>query len=495
MSEQRADLTRRSVLKAASVMAAAAAFPVLAEAARAEPSNGGPDVTRQLSRYMSEAGERQLPHEVVAKAKQHLLDTLAAMISGVDLAPARIALKFARAYGGEKVATVAGSEIQCGPVEAALANGMLAHSDETDDSHSPSHSHPGCAVVPAVLAAGEKFGIGGARFLRAIVLGYDIGTRVTMSLGGLQYQMDSHRSAHSIANTFGASAAAASAAGLNAQQMLWVLDYAAQQASGIAAWQRDTQHIEKSMVFAGFPARNGVTAALLIQLGATGVEDIFFGSDNFFAAFGPNANPAGLIDQLGERYEITRTNIKKWTVGSPIQAPLDALQTIMKEHPFKAEDVQSVTVRMAVSEARTVNNRDMPDISLQQMIAVMLVDQTVSFRLAHDEARMQDPRMRALRSRVKLVGDEQMEKLYPQLVSAVEVTLKNGSEYRQRVDAVRGTARNPMTQGEVEAKARDLMAPFLGAGLCDRLIQAVFDLEKLPDIRQFTALLRPGNET
>jgi 2-methylcitrate dehydratase PrpD len=495
MSERREDLTRRSVLKGAGVIAAAAAFPVWAEPVRAERSADGPDVTGQLSSYMSEAGDRPLPPEVVAKAKQHLLDTLAAMISGVDLAPARIALKFARSYSGEKVATVVGSEIQCGPVEAALANGMLAHSDETDDSHSPSHSHPGCAVVPAVLAAGEKFGIGGERLLRAIVLGYDIGTRVTMSLGGLQYQMHSHRSAHSIANTFGASAAAACAAGLNAQQMRWVLDYAAQQASGIAAWQRDTQHIEKSMVFAGFPARNGVTAALLIQLGATGVEDIFFGSDNFFAAFGPNANPAGLIDQLGERFEITRTNIKKWTVGSPIQAPLDALQTIMKEHPFKAEDVQSVTVRMAVSEARTVNNRDMPDISLQQMIAVMLVDRTVSFRLAHDEARMRDPRMRALRSRVKLVGDEQMEKLYPQLVAAVEVTLKNGSEYRQRVDAVRGTARNPMTRGEVEAKARDLMTPFLGGGPCDRLIQAVFNLEKLRDIRQLTPLLRRSTST
>jgi 2-methylcitrate dehydratase PrpD len=149
-----------------------------------------------------------------------------------------------------------------------------------------------------------------------------------------------------------------------------------------------------------------------------------------------------------------------------------------------------VTVRIAVSEAKTVNNRDMPDISLQQMIAVMLVDRTVSFRAAHDDARMQDPKMRALRSRVKLVGDEQMEKLYPQLVAAVEVTLKNGSEYRQRVDAVRGTARNPMTQEEVEAKARDLITPFLGAGQCDRLVEAVFHLERLSDIRALSPLLQ-----
>ena len=136
--------------------------------------------------------------------------------------------------------------------------------------------------------------------------------------------METHRAAHSIAGTFGAAAAAASVAGLNAKQMRWVLDYASQQASGIAAWQRDTEHIEKSLVFAGMPARNGVTAALLIQLGGTGVEDVFSGADNFLLANSPKADPTRLVDKLGERYEVMRTNIKKWTVGSPIQAPLDA---------------------------------------------------------------------------------------------------------------------------------------------------------------------------
>jgi 2-methylcitrate dehydratase PrpD len=283
-------------------------------------------------------------------------------------------------------------------------------------------------------------------------------------------------------------------AGLNAQQMRWVLDYAAQQDSGIAAWQRDTQHIEKSLVFGGFPARNGVTAALLIQLGATGVEDLFTGSDNFFAAFNSKADPAGLIDKLGERYEITRTNFKKWTVGSPIQAPLDALELIMKQYPFDVGQLQKVIVRIATSEARTVDNRDMPDISLQYMIAVMLVDRTASFQAAHDRARMNDPAILAARSKVELVPDEDLEKLYPQLVAVVEVTLKNGTHFSQRVDAVRGTVRNPMTHEEVAEKARDLMTSFLGAEKSSRLIEAVFNLEKMPDIRNLGSLLRRSQE-
>jgi 2-methylcitrate dehydratase PrpD len=480
------NLTRRRLLQRAGWVIAAAAFPVpWAEAA--EPA--GPVITK-LGNYMSEAANHALPDEVIEKTKHHLLDTLAAMVSGVELPPARVAIRFARAHTGERVATVVGTNVLCGPIEAALANGMLAHSDETDDSHAPSHTHPGCAVVPAALAAGEQFGITGMRFLRAVALGYDIGPRVLMTLGGLPFQMETHRSAHSIGATFGAAAAAACAAGLNSQQMRWLLDYAAQQASGIAAWQRDTEHVEKSLVFGGMPARNGVTAALLIQLGASGVDDIVAGADNFLLAFAPKADPAVLIDKLGERYEVTRTSIKKWTVGSPIQAPLDAVEALMKRHPLAADDVQTVVVRVATSEAKTVNNREMPDISLQHMVAVMLIDKTVSFRVAHDKARMQDPAVLRLRAKVQLVPDEELERLYPKRVTIVEVTLADGSRLTERIAAVRGTPDNPMTRDEVVGKSRDLIAPFLGSANCTRLVKTVFDLDNVKDIRVLRPLLQ-----
>jgi 2-methylcitrate dehydratase PrpD len=376
-------------------------------------------------------------------------------------------------------------------MEAAMANGMLAHSDETDDSHAPSHSHPGCAVIPAALAAAENFGsVDGNKFLRAVALGYDIGPRVTMTLGGLPFQMETHRAAHSIAGTFGAAAAAASVAGLNAKQMRWVLDYASQQASGIAAWQRDTEHVEKSLVFAGMPARNGITAALLIQLGGTGVEDVFSGADNFLLANSPKADPNKLVDKLGERYEIMRTNIKKWTVGSPIQAPLDAIEDIRMHHPFEASDVRRVVVHVATSEAKTVNNREMPDISLQHMIAVMLLDKTATFAAAHDRPRMQDPVLLRERAKVELVPDEALERLYPTRVTVVEITFADGTKLTERVDAVRGTAENPMTRAEVVAKARDLMTPVIGPARSSGLIDKVLALENVKDVRELRPLLQ-----
>jgi len=477
------NMTRRSF----AAITAAAALPLRAAVASISPAMA------KLSAYMTEAGTGPLPPEALDKTKQHILDTFAAMVSGAELAPGRFAINFARAHSAEKTATVAASDVICGAIEAAFSNAMLAHSDETDDSHAPSESHPGASVVPAALAAGEQFNIDGPRFVRAVALGYDVGTRVTMTVGVGGFQTATHISTHALAGTFGSAAAAGCAAGLNEQQMRWLIDYASQQASGIKTWQRDTDHIEKGFLFAGMPARNGVTAALLVQAGATGVDDVLSGQDNFLADYAPQADPAklaaSLIDKLGERYEVTRTNIKKWTVGSPIQAPLDALDIILKRRSFDAEQVQTVTVRVASSEAAIVSNREIPDICMQHMIAVMLIDKTASFKAAHDKPRMQDPAVLKQRAKVQLIGDAELERQLPARIAIVDVTLTDGTHLTETVKAVRGTAQNPMTREEVVMKASELMTPVLGADRTAKLIQATLALESLKSVRELRPLL------
>jgi 2-methylcitrate dehydratase PrpD len=496
-------LTRRNLIELAGLTFATTVIPSEFVAAKAavsqeEAAQGVSPVMDKLSRYMSEASERALPDEVVEKAKHHVLDTLAAMISGSEIRPGLAAIEFVRAYGGKEVATVVSSSIVCGPIEAALANGVLAHADETDDSHGPSRSHPGVSVVPAALAAGEQFGISGKHFLRAVTLGYDVGTRVTMSIGGPRYQVATHRSTHGTVAAFAAGAAAGCAAGLGAPQMRLLLDYSAQQTSGIGAWSRDAEHMEKAFLFGGKPAAAGVTAAMLIRSGWTGVDDIFSGSDNFFEALAPRENgvvkadPTQLVEKLGERYEITRTNIKKWTVGSPIQAPLDALAGFFQKRPFSADDVQKVIVRIASDEANTVSNRDMPDICLQYMVAVMLLDKTATFRSAHDKGRMKDPAVLRQRAKVEVVADPRIDARRPRREAIVEVTLVDGTQLSEWVRDVRGTAENPMPRDEVVAKARDLIAPVLGGAACVTLIDKVLALENVKDIRELRPVLQRG---
>lgn len=474
-------LTRRSALQAA-----LGAIPFGTAMAAAPPGAAGSNpVMTTLSTYMSEAWNRALPGEVIEKAKHHILDTFAAMISGSELPPGRAAIRFARAYGGAKVAMVVGSNILCGPIEAALANGVLAHADETDDSW-PGGWHPGCNVVPAALAAGEQFGIGGMHFMRAVALGYDIGARVLVTLRpGLS---ETHKSTHSIAGVFGAAAAAGCAAKLSAQQMRWLLDYTAQQSSGIAAWDRDTDHIEKGFVFGGMPARSGVTSALLVQSGWNGIDDIMSGDDNFLLANAPHGDEKALIDKLGERYEITPTSIKKWTVGSPIQGPLDALEIMFKKHPFEAGQVKEVVVRM--SPGSVVDNREMPDVCIQHMIAIMLLDKTATFRSAHDKARMQDPAVLRQRAKVRLDPGSGDGRGRVDRQPLVVVTLTDGTRLAEDVTAVLGTVNNPMTREQVVAKCRDLMTPVMGAAAAGKIVERTLDLDNMRSIRELRPVLQ-----
>jgi len=430
-----------------------------------------------LSDYMAKAGNTPLPADVIERSKLAVLDTMGAMVSGSQLKPGLVALAFASANPGERICTIAASKLSCGPIEAALANGMLAHADETDDSHPRSASHPGCSVVSAALAAGQRFAINGERFLRAVVLGYDIGPRVNMTLGRSRQGRS-----HSIAGTFGSAAAAGAAAGLSAQQMRWLLSYAAQSASGISAWQRDTDHIEKSLVFGGLPARNGVSAALVVHAGGTGVSDVFSGPGNFFDFFRAEHDPSIMAEGLGQSYEVLRTDIKKWSVGSPMQAPLDAIVNIRARTPIDVEKIAQVTVRVATSEAGVADDGNMTDVSLQHIVAVMLFDKGLSFHSSHDAERVRDTRVRALRSKVKLIADEELEKLKPKRAAIVQIDYTDGQQFLERVETVRGTSFNPMSKKEVVEKARDLITPVLGSKQFEGLVRRIFDLEKMKNV-------------
>jgi len=444
---------------------------------------------RQLSAYIAQALHQPLPSPVVEKTKHHLLDTIAAMLSGSRLLPGKKAISFVRSLGGAREACVTGSRIVTTAANAALANGMLAHADETDDSHAASLTHPGCGIVPAALAMAERERRNGTALLRAVALGYDVGCRLTLSLDAHQFREDGH-STHSFGPMFGAAAAAGALAGLKESQIRYVLSYTAQQASGISCWMRDEEHIEKAFDFGGMPARNGVAAAAMVAHGFTAVEDVFAGERNFFVAYGRAPDPAVLVRGLGETYEIMHTNIKRWSVGSPIQAPLDSLAELIRSHRVAAGDVESLVVRVAHQGANTVDNRSMPDICMQHLCAVMLLDGTVSFKSSHDEKRMRDRELLALRARIELRGDDALTQAMPSRQGIVELRLHDGREFRHHTRAVRGTAENPMTRAEVDAKSYDLIAPVIGRARARKLCDLIWRLEKVKDVRALRPLLR-----
>ncbi|MEX2430373.1 MAG: MmgE/PrpD family protein [Dehalococcoidia bacterium] len=447
------------------------------------------ELTRALSEYLSEAAATPLPPEVAEKGKHHVLDTLAAMVSGSRLKPGKMAIRYVRTQGGKREALVAGTRFLTSAVNAALANAMLAHADETDDSHAPSITHPGCAIVPAALAMGERHARGGEQLLRAVVLGYDVCARITPALGINRLARADH-SSHAIGSLWGAAAAAGAMAGLTAQQMRYLISYTAQQTSGIACWVRDEEHVEKAFDFGGMAARNAVAAATMVDCGFTGVDDALSGPHNLFAAYATDPRPETLAEELGQRFEIMATNIKRWPVGSPIQAALDAAMVLKAEHGIRAPDIERIVVKLPEDGARTVDNRHMPDINLQYLVAVTLLDGNLTFAASHDYRRMNDPKVLDMRGRIELLGDEELTRQRPSRQAIMEIFTRDGRSFKHRVLAVRGTADNPMPRKEVEEKALDLLEPITGSARAASLVDSVWNLERISDVRELQALLQ-----
>jgi 2-methylcitrate dehydratase PrpD len=365
---------------------------------------------------------------------------------------------------------------------------MFAHADETDDFHPATKAHPGCATIPAALAMAEREGRSGTELARAVTLGYDLCCRFLLALGA-DLVRRTHRSAE---GTLGAVGAAASLARLDEKGMRYALSYAAQQVSGIWSWVRDAEHVEKAFDFSGMGARNGVTAAIMAQMGFTGVWDVFDGEHNVLQALSTEPNPEEMVAGLGSRYFVTETAIKPFSVGYPIQAPLDAFLRLHREHGLNVSNVERIVVRLPEDGARVVNDRAMPDVNCQHIIAVALVKGTVSFEDSHSYEQMAHPTVRAAKERVRLVADPALMDPTAPRSGQVEVTLRDGRTVSHFTRHAPGTQENPLDTESVNAKARLLMEPVLGAERTEAVIQRVNAVDELDDVRELRPFLVRG---
>jgi 2-methylcitrate dehydratase PrpD len=491
-------MDRRRFLAATGVTALAARLPATLASQRAtggEPSatgaaiaGRGADVTGQLARYMATARDRALPQAVVAACKARIIDTFAAMVSGARLEPGILATAYVRQLGGTGAATVIGSRLRTNAVDAALANGMCAHADETDDFEPVTKAHPGCSSVPAALAMAEKNGASGEVFIRAVTLGYDLGCRLLMALGP-NLVRKTNRSAEGTSSTFCALGAAAPLARLDERRMRFAISYAAQQVSGLWSWVNDEQHIEKAFDFAGMGARNGVQAVTMVAAGMTGTPNVLDGAHNLFIAESTRPKPDAILEGLGTRFYVTETAIKPYSVGYPCQSALDALLTLRRQYHLAPENVRSIVVRLPTDAVGIVGNSAMPDVNCPYLVALALLRGAVSFADSHDAALMTRPEVWAVRRKVQVVADAALMDPAAPRGSIVEVTLTDGRHVQHHTKFPPGTPQNPLSTEALDAKARDLMAPVLGVARTDELLRRLHELEQLDDMRRLRPLL------
>ena len=448
-------------------------------------------LTEQLSDYIAGDRAEQLPPSVVERAKMHILDTFGAIISGSLLKPGRLIIDFVRAQGGMPEASVVATDLKTSTVQAALANGVMAHADETDDTHFSTVTHPGSVVVPTALSIAEKEHVSGKELITAVVLGYDVMCRVSKALDR-RWMQEQCIHAGSICAGFGAAATAARLLRLPAKQVCYALAFAGTQASGLTTWRDDPEHVDKSLCHSGIPARNGVSAALWAQAGMTATEDVFEGPENVVYAFSEKSHPAELTRELGSRYEILDTGIKVYPAGQPMQATLTGYFRLVKEHSLNGrQEIQRIVVRLPESQSRTINDRHMPDINCQYLLAVAMLDGKIDFQNSHDFKRMHDPQVLELKKRVTIVAGPELTKMHPAVRSAiVEITTFDGRHCDILVDRVPGAPYNPLSTAEVEEKFLSLSIPILGKQKSAAVVEMVRNLENLSDVAELGTDLR-----
>jgi 2-methylcitrate dehydratase PrpD len=448
------------------------------------------NITSIVSAYIAGKNAGQLPEPVVEKAKIHILDTIGAIISGSLLKPGRLMIEFVKTQQGPEEATVSASNFRSSVVMAALANGTMAHADETDDAHFPTVSHPGSVAVSAALPVAEREHRSGKDLITAVVLGYDVMCRTSKALDR-QWMHDRGLHAGSMGGNFAAAAVAARLLSLHPEQIRFALALAGSQASGLSTWRQEKEHIDKALSRAGLPARNGVTAALWAQAGFTGTPTIFEGPYNFIDSFSENAKPTELTKDLGSRYEILDTSIKIYPAGQPIQATLHGYFTLVKEHGLEARNIREVIVRLPEEQTHTINDRLIPDANCQYQLAVAMLDGKIDFHNSHDVERMQAPDVLEMKKRVKLVADTELTKQFPAIRAAiVELALADGRRFEMLVDRLPGAPYNPLSASEVENKFLSLTVPVLGSDNSQKIIEWTRNLERRDDVSGMCALLQ-----
>ena len=453
-------------------------------------------VTTALAEHVANSQGLALEPHIGDRAKQHLLDSLISMLSGATLRPGRLAAAYADSRGGVGQSTVVGGG-RTNPEQAAFANAVSAHADETDDVNNRARIHPGATIVPAAVAVAEAYDRPGVALLNAVSLGYDVACAVNVAAWkSFRAMQHSPRTSHGLGPTFGAAAVAASLGEMSVPQIRHVMSYAAQQVSGISTLYRDPDHVGKAFATSAMQAFSGVRAAELVSAGFTGIDDVFDGSPNVFDAFGENGHAEGILDDLKNTRHVTTTDIKRYPVGGPIQAAVEALSRLIDANGFTVPDIAGIDVRLPTQGAYIVDNREMPDINLQYILTVLLLDGGISFANAHDYRRCRSAPERAVMRLIRALPDASLDAAPDANPAsrrvwraAVTVRLTDGRMLTEQVDAPRGTFENPITWEELTAKALSTLDGVLSEDGIGNLVTWVREVEKARSVRELRQMM------
>ncbi len=449
-----------------------------------------PTLSLQLAEHVAGFRLDDVPLHIVRKAKLVLLDTLGEALAGSRQSHPvpRGLMEFVGGSGGRGESSLVGQGRQVGSIDAAFFNAAMAAFGLTDPIHGGTTMHAPAIAAATALALSERAAASGRRLLEAFVLGIEVACRVSAALGpAALYGRGFHPTA--VCGAFGAAAAGCHALGLEQSQLRAALGLAFQQASGVLAWITDSTESARPLSPA-LGARNGTNAALLAACGLGGPPNPFDGKYSAFVAFSGEGQPKMLLEDWGSRYYWAELSHKLHASCSYTHSALDALFVLMRERDFKPAEVQEIMVRTAPSARPLITDPDLRYCYAPYVLAVALVRGQVSIcDIVADRTELPD--VDRLLRRVRVSDDPDLEPGYPDRCAAVvEITLLNGTEFSQRIDAAKGTAANPLSELEIIEKYRATVDFAVPAKTASAIIDQIEQLERLKDIEALATLLR-----
>ncbi len=441
-----------------------------------------------------EAGD--LPAEVVEAAKLHALDTLGCGIAAHALGEASYAAASTLEVAGRGPATAIGVAEPLSPPDAAFVNGTLCHALDFDDTHPHSVVHVSASVVPAALAAAQAHGASAADVVAALVAGSETSIRLGMAAGGAFHARGLHPTC--VCGVFGVTVAAARLRGLDAEQTANAIGIAGSVASGLLEFLADGS--ETKRLHPGFAAQAGLAAARLAAHGATGPATVLEGRFGLFNAYlhGVDADIAGQLADLGERWETPRIAFKPYPACHYVHAPVDALAQLVGEHGLEADAVeQLIAVSDATGESlvlRPLEDKLRPrtvydaKFSLPYCLAALLVHGRLDVTSFTPEA-IADPDVLAVAKRVRYEVKEYAPT--PDAFSGgVRVRTRDGRTLEAELRHQRGGSANPMSVDDVVDKYRANARLGLDEADVLRLETLVRSLDSAPDLSEASLLAR-----
>lgn len=429
-----------------------------------------------LARYALAEQTASMPDQVLHHARRALIDWFASLIGGCREPPARILVEALGEELGRGRSIVYGTGLMAPPRTAALINGVSAHTIEFDDIFRDAAYHPGSPTVAAALAAAQAADVDGEALLRAIVVGYEISTRI-----GVAVQPAHYRYWHTTGTmgTLGAAVAVATVLGCDETRIGHALATSVTLAAGLQ--QAYLSEAMSKPLHSGHAADAGTLAGYAASRGFTGSFDILDGELGFGAAMSSGVDWAVATKDLGERYNITEMTFKNHGCCGHTFAPIDGALELKNRHGIRAADIERVLIRtyrpaIAITDRHAVTTAFDGRFSTPFTVATALLHGSVRLQAFTDE-RIADPAIRALSDRVEMQLDADCDAAFPGRRSAhVEITTRSGERFHHFQHTRKGDPDAPLSDEELSGKYLELASPVIGEAAASRLLSQLWDI-------------------